>query len=196
MKKVKDHFYKKAKEEGYAARSVYKLQELDRKYSLILKGDTVLDLGCSPGSWLQYVSRKVGGGGKVIGIDMQTPGVSLAKNATFIKEDVFGTQAGKLARDFGGFDVVLSDMAPKTTGVKFADQMASLELARRAAEIALGALKNGGHFVCKVFESGEISAFRKELKTHFLSIHSNKPKASRGESFEIFIVGMSRKGDS
>ena len=193
MRKVKDHFFKKAKAEGYAARSVYKLQELDRKFSLIKKSNTVLDLGCAPGSWLQFAAERAGKGGGVIGVDMTPLTIAIPSNAIFIRRDARKVNGDTLLSRFGEFDVVLSDMAPRTTGIKLTDQTASLELAELAYRIALRVLKTGGHFMCKIFESPEVSRFKKKLQQGFKTVRLARPRASRSGSFEMFLIAMGMK---
>jgi len=121
------------------------------------------------------------------------PDIEIPPNAIFIRQDAFKTDKDKLLAEFGGFDLVLSDMAPKTTGIKLTDQTASFELAELAFKIATGVLKQGGNFVCKIFESPEVGRLRKEIMKQFRSVRLFKPKASRSESFEIFLIGISRK---
>jgi 23S rRNA (uridine2552-2'-O)-methyltransferase len=193
VKEIKDHYYRKAKAEGYAARSVYKLEELDGKFGLIKRGASILDLGCAPGSWLQYASTRVGGGGTVVGIDIVPVRIAVPSNAVVLQKDVVHLDAAGLVSEYGEFDAVLSDMAPKTTGIRLADQMASLELARAAQTIALKVLRSGGHFACKLFESPEVPRFKGQLSKEFASVRIFRPKASRSESFELFLVCRNRR---
>jgi len=193
--KRQDFFFNKAKEEGYPARSVYKLQEIDEKYHIIRKGDIVLDLGCAPGSWMMYSSQKVGPRGKVVGIDIQDINIPIEKNMEFIKKDIrevlFSSEKGeviKSKREEAIFDVIVSDMAPKTTGVKFADAEESLELAEEAFKIAKGFLKNNGHFILKIFESGDTARFIKTLKRYFKTVKRYNPKAVRKHSREFYLI--------
>ena len=135
MKKVNswnDHYTKKAKEEKWLARSVYKLEEIDRKHRLIKNGDRVMDLGCYPGSWSQYILNKVGKNGKVIGIDLLIPQKVSASNFTFLKGDILDLETDRLFKDAGEIDLLLSDMAPKTTGSNITDCARSIELANKA----------------------------------------------------------------
>ncbi len=188
-----DKWAKKAKEKGYPARSVFKLMEIQEKYKIIQKGNIVLDLGASPGSWSKYVLSIVGEKGKVIGIDILPIKIS-HPNFYFIQKDVFELED----RDFKilgieKFDVLLSDMAPKTTGDKFGDHVRSVRLAEKALEIAKNYLKEGGSFVVKVFEGEKISSLKKQIEKCFKSVKFFKPKSSRKESKEIFIIAQGFK---
>src|SRR5262245_9718259 len=133
----RDHFFKKAKSENYAARSVYKLEEIQKKHRLLRAGDTILDLGASPGSWSQYASKVIGQGGRLIGIDLKPVNLSLP-NAEFLEADAlkFDFDAFLAERGLERFDVVISDMAPSTTGIKFTDQARSTELCEMALTVA------------------------------------------------------------
>ncbi len=190
----KDHFFKKAKAEDYLARSIYKLQEIDEKSKLIKKGHTVLDLGASPGSWSQYALKKVGHQGRVIGIDL-TDVVVKAPNYTFFHDDINNLDWDhELARlKIEKFDGVISDMAPKTTGIKNTDQMRSLTLCELALDLAVKYLKPKGYFVCKLFHSDGFKDFNVKVKLHFDKVDAIKPDSTRKISKEIFIVGLGFK---
>lgn len=194
--KVNDHFAKKAKKEQYVARSVYKLQEIDQKYRLIRKGDYVLDLGASPGSWSQYACKLIGDNGRLLGIDLKKVFLDIP-NAVFIKGDMLTLDPGPVLQEKGfnrPFDVVISDMAPDTTNNRFTDQMRSLELCESAFTTAQKFLKNGGNFVCKIFDSGDAMGFRDELKKQFKSVKLFRPKSVQQSSKEFFMIGMGFKG--
>ncbi len=195
QKKRQDSFFNKAKEEGYPARSVYKIKEIDEKYHIIKQNDIVLDLGCAPGSWMMYLSRRVGQKGKVIGIDVQDIKILVERNMKFIKGDigeiVYGTKFRKIIRSDPKkslFNVIVSDMASKTTGVKFADAEESLNLAKEAFKITKEFLKNGGHFVFKIFESEDTAQFIKTLKDYFKTVKRHMTKATRKQSREFYVV--------
>jgi 23S rRNA (uridine2552-2'-O)-methyltransferase len=188
----KDYFFHKAKKENYAARAVFKIQEIDQRFKLFRSGMKVLDLGAAPGSWSQYASQKVGPKGKVMGVDLQPIKITLP-NALFITADMRSLDLGQTMTEQGispPFDLVLSDMAPKTTGVRIQDQMRSFELCMLALETAERFLKPGGHFVAKLFHSDEFEAFRKELQARFGKIEILRPKSTRTESKEIFLIGL------
>ncbi len=164
-KNLKDEFYtRKSKEEGYPARSVYKLKEIDERYKIIRKGDVILDLGCSPGSWTLYVSKKVGNGGRVLGIDLEDLNFPAQGNILFMKRDVLKLDEIDFKNMSGKFDVVVADLAPKTSGIVSIDVGRSLELSRKAFEIAKMVLKKGGNFITKIFEGEGVNDFIKEVK--------------------------------
>ena len=188
----KDYFFKKAKEQNYAARSVFKLEEMDARFKLLRPGLKVLDLGAAPGSWSQYASQKIGPQGRVLAVDLQEVGLTLP-NVAFVRSDIRQIQWDHVFNEFGikpPFDVVLSDMAPKTTGIRDADQARSAELCRLALEIANRYLKPSGHLIVKLFHSGEFEAFRAELKKQFERVEVLRPKSTRTESKEIFLLGL------
>jgi 23S rRNA (uridine2552-2'-O)-methyltransferase len=191
----KDRFFLKAKEENFAARSVYKLQEIDQRFKIFKPGNVVLDLGCSPGSWSQYASQKVGDRGRVLGVDLKPVTVSLP-NATFIEADLRDLNLEDVFKAHGfapPFDLVISDMAPNTTGIKSADQARSLELCELAVHVAEKFLKPGGHFVTKFFHSNDFMDLRKQIQSRFKKVEIVKPESTRSISKEIFFVGISKK---
>lgn len=195
----KDHFFRKAKEQNYAARSIFKLEEIDQKFKIINKSDLVLDLGASPGSWSQYASKKIGPAGKLIGIDFNPvkPEVSsLLKNSEFILADIRDLNLTELFAEKGfghGFNLVMSDMAPKTTGIRITDQARSMELCELALDAADKYLKKGGHFVCKFFHSDDFEKLRKMIKDRFDRVEAMKPDSTRKISKEIFLIGLKKK---
>jgi len=188
-----DYFARKAKEKGFPARSVFKLAELDQKYKILAKGMRVLDLGAAPGSWMKYAGEKVGEKGLVVGIDRDKLGRQIGANEIFIQEDVFKIEAQELKNKFGSFDLVLSDLAPFTSGQKATDALRSVALAERAYKIAEGVLKGGGNFLVKVFQGPGYDEFFQLLKQKFLSVKSFKPKSSRPSSKEMYIFCRGRK---
>ena len=164
--KVKDHYYKKAKKENFVARSIYKLEEIDNKYKVIKRGDVVLDLGYYPGSWTQYTSKRIGDSGKLIGIDIQPINKKITglQNTTLFEKDVNDVnEVSDLGVD-DKFDVVISDMAPKTTGIKDVDQARSLQLVEWVFHLLPKFLKENGNFVIKVFDSNDAQNFLKTQK--------------------------------
>jgi len=178
---------KKAKKESYPARSIYKLQEINQKYKIIKKGDWVLDLGAAPGSWLIFLSREVDYDGKIIGVDINDLKIELPQNVFFIKEDIYKFQTKDK------FDVIVSDLAAHTTGVEFADVEETLELCWQAFKIVKESLKQGGSFICKVFEGEGTEDFFKEIKKGFEFAKRFKPMASRKQSREIYFIGTGFK---
>jgi len=185
-----DHYARRAREEKWFARSVYKLQEIDRRFKLIKKGDRLLDLGCFPGSWSQYGLKRAGTQGEVVGIDLVRPDRLFAENFRFIQADVFTLDPARLGREWGVFDVVMSDLAPKTTGIKGTDASRSMELALQARNLALAVLKRGGRFVCKIFEGEDVKPFRAEVSDHFEATRLLRPEATRKGSREVYLVGL------
>lgn len=194
MKQVQDPYFRKAKREGFAARSVYKLEEIDRKRRLLRKGHRVLDLGAAPGSWLQYVAAKVGPSGKAVGLDLQPITAGLPKHALALTADVFELTPEALPADFWPFDVILSDMAPKTTGIPSADAARSAELVLRCLELSQDLLAPGGTLLVKVFQGARLPELRSAFTSAFDKVSLEKPKASRPESVEIFLLGLGKKG--
>lgn len=186
----RDYFFQKAKKENYAARSIFKLQEIDGRFHVLKAGYRVLDLGAAPGSWSQYASQKVGAQGRVLGIDLQPIALSLP-NAVFVAADLRDLSLERTMEEHGfppPFDVVLSDMAPKTTGIRVTDQMRSLELCELALQVAERFLRERGSFVCKLFHSEEFERFRDELRARFGRVEVLRPKSTRKESKEIFFI--------
>ncbi len=190
MKTYRDHYFKKAKQDNYPARSVYKLEEIDKPARLLFAGAAVLDLGACPGSWTLYAAGRVGPTGRVLGIDLNAAGTAFPGNVTYLIGDMLdpGPEIAEAFTRLGPFDVVLSDMAPKTTGVKFTDQARSLELCQAALSVAVERLKPGGAFVVKIFQGPDAPAFQKGLRDWFDKVRVAKPKSSRAESKEIFYV--------
>ena len=190
MYQPKDHYFNKAKQENYPARSVYKLEEIDRRYKLLAAGDRVLDLGCAPGSWLKYAAQRVGEKGLAVGIDLKPLNIALPPQAHFLQMDIFSVKPGDLNQYAQKFEVVLSDMAPATTGVRLADEQKSLDLARRALELAQEFLVPGGKFVAKLFEGEDFSGLVNEIKPQFKKVQLIRPQATRKGSREIFVLGL------
>ena len=193
MKKIKDHYFHKAKKDGYAARSVYKIEEIDKKYRIIRTGNTVLDLGCSPGSWLQYVSIKVGNSGHVLGVDLQPVKISLPSHVKVIQADIFEVTDEDLKIKGGKADVILSDMAPKTSGIRTTDAHRSFELNKKVLYLANEILCPQGSLLVKAFQGKLFDELCYEFKKMFTDVKLCKPKSSRSESVEIFILGRCKK---
>ncbi len=196
MKEYRDYYFKKAKQQNYPARSVYKLKELDNKFKLFRKGMRVLDLGAAPGSWSLGAAEKVGEQGFVLACDIQETDTSFPANIIFMQEDIFNRSAEfeEKLKQYGPFDSVISDMAPRTTGTKFTDQTRSLELCMEALEVATLYLKAGGSFVVKIFMGPDIQELLQPMRRQFTKVKSFKPQSSRQESKETFFVGTGFKG--
>ncbi len=190
-RRPQDRFGKQARRDGYPARSVYKLEEIDKKVRLLSKGQRVLDLGAYPGSWTMYAAERVGPKGRVLGFDLTKFEGVLPPQAEIRQGDAFAISLDEL--DEEPFDLVISDMAPKTSGQKSADQYRSFELAMRALELAEKVLKPGGGFVAKIFQGGDFPEAKKRVKDAFDQVKIVKPQAVRSESYEVFLVGLGRK---
>ena len=188
-----DNYTRRARDERWLARSVYKLEEIDRKVGLIRAGDRILDLGCYPGSWSQYSILKVGPKGQVVGVDVKKPDRFSSPRFRFIAADVLSLDVAWLRDQVGTRDLVISDLAPATSGISVTDTSRSIELARRALEIALAVLKKGGHFLCKVFEGPDVRTFRTELAGDFARVQTHRPSAVRKASREIYLLAMNRR---
>lgn len=182
-----DEFFKKAKAEGYLARSAYKLKEIQERHRILRSGMRVVDLGCAPGSWLQVASEIVGPKGLVIGIDLQEVRPGLAPNIRTIAGDIFKTDAAALLPEPDAkFNAVISDMAPSTSG--HGDDALSVRLCRRVLELLPSLLAPGGACVMKVLEGGGYPDLLRDCQKLFGKAKGLKPKASRDLSREIFIV--------
>jgi 23S rRNA (uridine2552-2'-O)-methyltransferase len=189
-----DFYRSRARAEGYVARAIYKLKEVDEKYHLFKAGQRVLDLGCSPGSWLQYIASRTGPRGLVVGVDANPPEIEVAPPLYFVHGEVTSIDLETITAINSVFDVVVSDMAPKTTGMRQVDQQRSLELAFLAWEWASKLLRTGGHFLVKVFEGPDTGALLAVLKTSFRSCRPVKPAGSRPASREIYLLGLTKRG--
>lgn len=186
-----DSFHERAKKEGYAARSVYKLTEIDERHHVLHPGQRVLDLGCRPGSWLQYAVGIVGPRGTLVGLDREPLDVAIP-GVRMVVGDVFAVTPEELRGHLGGFDVVLSDMAPDTSGVRSLDQARSETLFERALELAEVLLSPGGAFVGKLFQGPAFASLVKRCRSGFDKVAVAKPKGSRAESIEQYVVALGR----
>jgi 23S rRNA (uridine2552-2'-O)-methyltransferase len=192
----KDRFFQKAKEQGFRARSAFKIEEILRRQKLLGKNGSVLDLGAAPGGFLQVLADVVGPKGTAVGVDIveiRGLGKSWVRTAVV---DLLAPDALDRIRALhpGRFDLVTSDMAPKTIGVKITDEARSLELARMALSVAGETLKLGGGFVVKVFMGGDFPIFQKEMRAHFGKVDVVRPEATRERSFEIYVMGRDFRG--
>lgn len=209
-----DHLTEKAKHDNYPARSVYKLMEIQKKFTIIKKGNRVLDLGCAPGSWLIYAAQTIGNQGLAVGVDLQKVGVPLPPNAIAIQGDILNLNQYLLAQNgrvftsnredssdmddrlasnpIKEYDVILSDMAPSTTGRKEIDAARSFELCEAALKIASEWLVGGGTFVCKIFQGSDFKLFEQSVKSSFRQCAIFKPESCRKASKEIYIVGKGK----
>ena len=181
-----EYYTRRANKEGYPARSVYKLKDIDEKYRLFKKGDRVLDLGAAPGSWMQYIATRVGEKGLVQGIDIQNLEIPLLPTMRFLKTDMRELEAAHWKA--GEYDAVVSDAAPFTSGVPSLDAGRSFELASKAFEITCSTLKPKGDFVCKLFDGEYTGDFHKEIQKSFSTVKRYRPKATTKQSRELYII--------
>lgn len=196
MKKRHDHFFNRARKENYPARSVYKLQQLDKEFGLLKPGIKVLDLGATPGSWTLFSAKKVGHSGKVLAVDLNPNETEFPPNVTFMLANALepGPDFLEVLEAWKPFDLVLSDMAHNTTGHRFTDQCRSMELVEQALALARTCLIQGGHFVAKVFQGPDVKPLCDSMRPAFEKVKTAKPESSRSESYEQFIVGLGYRG--
>lgn len=188
---IRDYYFQRAKKESYLARAVYKLEEIQNKYNLLRPGNRVLDLGAAPGSWMQLTSRIIGPKGFLLGVDLQKIGHSFPGHVRVLQRDISEPEFGEeLIREYAPFDVVLSDMAPSTSGIRVADSARSALLFEQALELARKTLKPQGHFLAKIFQGSEFHSLLESVKMVFGWSKVVKPSASRKNSKEIYILAM------
>ena len=186
-----DRFTKQAKDEGFQARSVYKLTEMQKRFRFLKSGQRVVDLGCCPGSWSTFAVQTIGSRGVLVGIDITETSLP---GATFLHKSIRDLHEGELEEHLGGqADVVLSDMAPLTTGNPLADHVEQLELAALAADVADRILKPGGAFVTKVFDGEDAPAFTARLRKAYGTVKRAKPEAVRRNSREFYLVCLGKQ---
>jgi len=186
---------KAAKAQGFPARSVFKLEEIDRRVRLLKGGQKVLDLGAAPGSWSLYASQKVGPSGRVFAIDLQDIRQPFPPNVKVLQGDALTLENASLS-EFAPYDVVLSDMAPNTSGSKVRDQAYSFELCMRALAVAYALGKPGSHFVAKIFMSEDFTEARRVAGARYEKCQVIRPEGTRQQSSEVFIVGLGLKPTS
>jgi 23S rRNA (uridine2552-2'-O)-methyltransferase len=191
----RDPYAQKATKEGYLARSAYKLEGIIKEFKIEMQGKKILDLGAAPGSWMQISSKKAGEKGIVVGIDV-SPILANGKNIIKLPMDVFDKKAEDNLIKYAPFDIILSDMAPKTSGIKIQDQAKSEELVFRALNLSEKLLKKNGSIIIKVFEGPGLYSIRKIIEKHFKKTRVHKPKASRDRSFETYIIGIGKIDES
>jgi 23S rRNA (uridine2552-2'-O)-methyltransferase len=187
-----DRFSQQARAEGYAARSVYKLDEVQRRHRLFKPGQRVVDLGCFPGSWSRFLVQTVGRSGRVVGVDLEAPDLA---GGTWIVRSVLEVTPEELREALGGpADAVVSDMAPRTTGERLHDHVLQIELADRALALACALLVPSGGFVCKVFDGEDAPAFVERVRASFARVKRARPEAVRKNSREFFVVAEGFRG--
>jgi 23S rRNA (uridine2552-2'-O)-methyltransferase len=192
---VKDSFYKKAKQEGYRARSAYKLKEIQDKYHLIKKGDRVLDLGCAPGSFLQVISGIVGDNGLAFGVDILPAPKLPAKNVVTVCADIreINIKAVLSGLSLNHFDVMTCDIAPNLSGISDVDNAHIEDLAAAVIKVVQEGLKSGGNFIIKSFFTATLKGITQELQKTFQKVSTFKPTASRSVSSEVYLVCTGKK---
>jgi len=185
----RDRFHQKAKREGFLARAVYKLEEIDGRHEIFERGrERVLDLGCAPGSWLQYARQKLGDRAQLVGLD-RGPLHRPPPGARIVVGDVMAIDTAALLGELPAFDVVLSDMAPDTSGIRQLDQARSEALFERALEIAIAVLAPGGNFVGKLFQGPDFKRLTEAVRARFAVQKTAKPASSRQISIEQYVIG-------
>ncbi len=191
----KDRFFKQAKAEGLRARSAFKIDEIARRFRIFERGQTVLDLGAAPGGFLQILLDEVGPKGTVVGVDLVPIRPLNRPNVKTMVGDVLAPtfDADLLALHAGPFDVVVSDLAPKTTGIKATDEARSIALAEKALEVSLTRGTPKGHYVAKLFMGRDFEAFRNAVRKAYDEVKVVRPEATRGGSMEIYLVGLVRR---
>ena len=195
----RDEYYNKAKQQGYRARSAYKLKQIDAEADLFSAGDTVVDLGAAPGGWLQVAAEAVGASGRVVGVDLQRIDELEDHQASTVRGDMTEDRTrARLRAELGAeegdrpADVVVSDMAPNMTGEYSLDHARSIHLARQAFETALDLLTPGGDFVVKVFDGPDLDPFREDVEREFQYVRAYTPDASRKQSSERYLIAKGR----
>ena len=187
--KLRDTYYKKAKQQGYRSRAAYKLLELQERFRIFRTGQLIVDLGAAPGGWMQVAAKLVGPSGKVLGVDLQPVEAVHQKNIIVIQGDITAMETEQRIMEYLGrpADSVISDLAPKLTGIRDTDEARSLELNRTAVEVANRLLRPGGSFLIKSFVSEGLRIFSAELEKQFGSVQRTRPDASRKGSSEIYF---------
>jgi 23S rRNA (uridine2552-2'-O)-methyltransferase len=193
-----DRYFKKAKQEGYRSRAAYKILELQERYRLMKAGDKVIDLGAAPGGWLQVAAKAVGQSGIVIGVDLQSIPPLPERNVILLSGNISSGAVQQRIRELlgGPADCILSDLAPKLSGIRDADMARCLELNRIALAVARQLLRPGGVLLVKSFISDELQVFTQELKQYFSTVQRTKPEATRQGSSEFYFYakGFSAHG--
>lgn len=190
----RDKYYRMAKREHYRSRASFKLKQIDHKYALIEPGDTVVDLGASPGGWSQ-VARELGGPeSKVFALDLER--MPPMEGVTFIRGDIRNEEVVKRLLDLvpQGSDVVISDMSPDISGAYPYDHARSIELCEHALKFAENVLKQGGNFAVKMFFGDMSKGFVARVKMSFREVYTYHPRASRSTSSELYVVGIGFRG--
>ena len=191
MAREQDHYTRRAKEKGYPARSVFKLEEIQKRYRPLKPGGKVLDIGASPGSWSMFAVEITGKKGAVVAVDLlpEKPGLP-EERYTFIQGDAFSEKITERLTELGPYTTVISDAALSTTGNRTVDTARSFELVEKVLDLALLVLSQRGNLVAKVFQGGDEKELVLRMRQLFKDVHTFKPKASRKGSFETFLIGI------
>jgi len=191
----RDYYYRLAKEEQYRSRAAYKLLETTRKFDLIKTGDVVVDLGATPGGWMQAARKAVGETGFVLGVDLKPIEPIEDTNVRSVVGDVAQLETVELIREFlpRAADVVLSDVSPNISGVWELDHARQIDLAGKSLQLALSVLRLGGNFFVKVFQGEMLDDFVSDVRQNFAFVRLIKPKASRRKSAELYVLGLRKR---
>ncbi len=190
-----DSYTQRAHKEGYPARSVYKLEEINAAHKLIKPGDSVLDVGAAPGSWTLYTHRElIKGNGRIVSVDLNPLSLDpIPPTVTEFTGDAFSKEIRERLVQEGPYNAIISDAAPMTTGNRIVDTTRSEYLAEQVVLLAEEQLKIHGNMVIKIFQGGGEQEVLKKMRTIFQKAKAFKPKASRDDSFEIFLIGLDKK---
>jgi len=187
--KPHDSYFKKAKQEGYRSRAAYKLLELQQRFRLMKPGDFVVDLGAAPGGWLQVAAKFVGPNGKLVGVDLQPIEAFRESSITLLQGDIMSTETHDKIKELLGAPAhcVLSDVAPRLSGIRDADIARCLELNRAVLAVSARLLRMGGTLLVKSFVNDELQPFTLELKKYFAAVQRTRPEATRQASSEFYF---------
>lgn len=194
-KRKRDYYYRKAKKEKYRSRAAYKLLQTAQRYQFLKRGDIVLDLGTTPGGWLQAARRIVGTPGFVLGVDLKKTAPLNSTNVHTLVGDITDKDTQALIEEIlpAKPDVVVSDVSPNVSGVWEVDHARQIDLARESLKLAQKLLRKGGSFFVKVFQGDMSQDFIGEVRNHFVRVEIIKPEASRSKSAEVYVLGMGLK---
>lgn len=192
----RDRYYQKAKQEGYRSRAAYKLLELQERYRLLKAGDAVVDLGAAPGGWLQVAAKIIGPKGRIVGVDLQAIQIFREANVLLVQGDMTRADVQRQIQELlnGPADCVLSDLAPKLSGIRDADTARCLELNQAALAIGAQLLRTHGSLLMKSFISNDLQSFTAELKKYFSAVQRTKPEATRQGSSEFYFYAKGFTG--
>ena len=197
MRVLNDYWSRLAKQEGYPARSVYKLQEIDEKFHILKGAERVLDVGAAPGSWTLYLLRHLSSSTQIVSVDIQPLTLeapsSGGKRVTFIQGDITDPKIIQRLANLGPYDGILSDAAPSTMGIRTVDTARSEALVESVLSFLPSLLKTGGFCVVKIFQGTEGERIFQKLKSLFSKVKAFKPRACRSESFEVYYIGMGKQ---